>query len=104
MKNLNTLNKVFLEESALIQNELEATRNCSTLDEEIRHMVAGGKNKIYLQQLVGAMTGKLIAMTTKNITEEDEIITVFPINEEAKTAPQAQQQSLNASLYMVACH
>jgi hypothetical protein len=96
---LNNINKAIMAQFAEIQNEVNATRDCSTLSMEIAHMVAGGKERIYLNQLAARLTGWVLDKATANVIGEDVIITVFP--EQAK---RSYKQSLNASIYMVASY
>lgn len=95
---LNHINRPLTTEFALIQNEVNNTAECSTLEMECAHMVAGGKERVYLQQLATRLTGDLIKRLSNDVVQEAEI-TVYP-----EGSTKSRQQSLNGSIYMVACY
>lgn len=97
---LNNINTPITRLFAEIQNAVINNRACTTKNMELDFMVAGGKERIYLNQLASRLTGNLIKRLSDNVVTE-ETIRVFPIG--MKTS-KGMAQSLNASLYMVACY
>lgn len=94
---LNHINKTIFAKFAVIQNAVNDNAACETLEQEIAYMVAGGKQRVYLNQLASRLTGNIIARLSANVVEE-EIITVYPRKTRKRT------QSLNASIYMVSAY
>lgn len=94
---LNNLNKSILADHAAIQNLVAENAACLTKEQELAFMVAGGKERIYLNDLAGKLTGNIINRISDSIVEE-EAITVYPDKTYSRV------QSLNASLYMVAAY
>lgn len=94
---LNHLNKEIITAYTSIQADEDNNQACASLGQEIAYMVAGGKRRIYLNELASSQTGWLINKLTSNVVDEQEI-TVYPEN-----APSAKQ-SLNATLYTVASY
>ena len=99
---LNNINRPIAKLFAAIQNEVAETAACSTPEMERAHMVAGGKERIYLNQLATKLTGNLINRLPVNVVDEEEV-TVYA-NADGVKQPRPRTQSLNASLYMVACY
>jgi hypothetical protein len=97
---LNNINTPIAKLFAVIQNTVLDNVACTTKQMELDFMVAGGKERIYLNQLASRLTGNIITRLSDNVVEE-ETIRVFP--EGMKTA-KGMPQSLNASLYMVAAY
>ena len=97
---LNNINTPITRLFADIQNAVIQNVTCETPEMERAYMLAGGKERVYLQQLATRLTGNLIARTSSNLVKE-ETITVFPVG--MKTS-KGKEQSLNASIYMVACY
>jgi hypothetical protein len=97
-KMLNNLNKNIVKAAAQIQDDIEENSACSTLEQECAFMIAGGKDKIYLNELASKLTGTILQKLTDNIVDE-ETIEVF-----AEGAKRKHSQSLNASIYMVAAY
>lgn len=48
---LNHINQTILAKFAVIQNAVNDNAACATLEQEIAYMVAGGKQRVYLNQL-----------------------------------------------------
>lgn len=96
---LNNINKPIVKAFSLIQNAIADNSACETLEQECAFMVAGGKERVYLQQLATKLTGNIIARLSGDIVT-DEIITVYP-SSDGKKQPRPQKQSLSASLYMI---
>jgi hypothetical protein len=94
---LNHINKTIVQGFALIQNAVNDNAACATLEQEIAFMVAGGKERVYLNQLASRLTGNIIARVSANVVNEEEI-TVHPEGTRSRT------QSLNGSMYMVASY
>ena len=95
---LNQINRPIVKLFAKIQNELKDNQACETAEQERAFMVAGGKDRIYFNQLATRLTGNLIHRVSADVVEEQEI-TVYPIK-----AKRGYTQSLNGSLYMVAAY
>lgn len=94
---LNYLNTQIAQLHGNIQNEVNALSNYETLEQEINFMVAGGKERIYLNQLASRLTGWIIEQVQGNIVTEEQI-KVYP------EGTRSRKQSLNASIYMVASY
>lgn len=99
---LNNINRPIVKLFAAIQNEVANTADCTTLEMECAHMVAGGKERIYLNQLAAKLTGNLINRIDVDIVQEEQI-TVYATSESVKQ-PRPRKQSLNKSLLMVASY
>lgn len=99
---LNNINKPLVKAFADIQNAVADNTPCATLEQELAFMVAGGKERIYLNQLATKLTGNIINRLTDHVMTEEQI-TVYPTAEGDKQ-PRPQKQSLNGSLYMVGCY
>lgn len=99
---LNNINKPLVKAFADIQNAVADNMACETLEQELAFMVAGGKERIYLNQLATKLTGNIINRLTSDLLDEEEI-TVYPTADGANQ-PRPQKQSLNGSLYMVGCY
>lgn len=95
---LNNINNPITRLFAEIQNAVADNAACETLEQECAFMVAGGKERIYLNTLASTLTGNIINRITANVVPE-ETIRVYAAGVKKKL-----EQSLNASLYMVACH
>lgn len=99
---LNNINKPLVRAFATIQNTVAENEACETLEQELAFMVAGGQERIYLNQLATKLTGNIINRLTGDLLPE-EVIRVYPTSEGIKQ-PFPRDQSLNASLYMIGCY
>jgi len=97
---LNTINNPITKLFAAIQNAVNDNAACETAEQERAYMVAGGKERVYLQQLATRLTGNLLKRLTSCVIE-DQTITVFP---DGMKTSKGKEQNLNASIYMVACY
>jgi hypothetical protein len=93
---LNAANEALLTEFAQIQQRVDANQACATLEQECEYLYARGQERLWLQDMAGQLTGPFIGRIEDVVPECN--IWVYP---EGTTK---RQQSLNASLKMVALH
>ena len=97
---LNNINTPIVRLFADIQNAVAENAACATPEMERAFMVAGGKERVYFNQLATKLAGNIIAQLNDVVVEDT--ITVYPVAEGKN--PRPSKQSLNASLKMVASY
>ncbi len=101
MITLNATNELLLNEMSDIQKCIDDNQVCRTLTQEALYLYKRGASLIWLPEMTVQLTGRLIDKLDDIVPEQ--LIKVYPIGNNGKVA-RSYEQSLNASVKMVAVH
>ncbi len=101
MITLNATNELLLREMSDIQKCIDDNQACRTLTQEALYLYKRGASLIWLPEMTVQLTGRLIGKLGDIVPEQ--LIKVYPVGNNGKVA-RSYEQSLNASIKMVAVH